>query len=182
MKKGKFEGKIVWITGASSGIGEATAYRMARENATLILTALERDLLEKVAEKCKSLGAPDARPLPFDLSRTEQLPQLAEEAMSLFGRVDVLYNNAGISQRATVLDTEMPVIRKVMEIDYFAPVILTKAVLPKMVENGGGQLVVTTSIAGRFGFRCAAPIPPQSMRCTVFSRLYRRKTMTKTSA
>ena len=157
MKKGKFEGKIVWITGASSGIGEATAYRMARENATMILTALEGDLLEKVAEKCKELGAPDARALPFDLSRTEQLPQLAEEAMSLFGRVDVLYNNAGISQRATVLDTEMAVIRKVMEIDYFAPVILTKAVLPKMVENGGGQLVVTTSIAGRFGFplRCA---------------------------
>ena len=157
MNYGKFYNKIVWITGASSGIGEATAYRMAQENATLILTALERDLLEKVAERCKSLGAPDARPLPFDLSQTEQLPQLAEEAMSLFGRVDVLYNNAGISQRATVLDTEMPVIRKVMEIDYFAPVILTKAVLPKMIENGGGQLVVTTSIAGRFGFplRCA---------------------------
>lgn len=157
MNYGKFYNKIVWITGASSGIGEATAYRMARENATLILTALEHDLLEKVAEKCKELGAPDARALPFDLSQTEQLPHLAEEAIRLFGRVDVLYNNAGISQRATVLDTEMPVIRKVMEIDYFAPVILTKAVLPKMVENVGGQLVVTTSIAGRFGFplRCA---------------------------
>ena len=141
MNYGKFYNKIVWITGASSGIGEATAYRMARENATLILTALEHDLLEKVAEKCKELGAPDARALPFDLSQTEQLPQLAEEAIRLFGRVDVLYNNAGISQRATVLDTEMPVIRKVMEIDYFAPVILTKAVLPKMRENGEASLL-----------------------------------------
>ena len=157
MKKGKFEGKIVWITGASSGIGEATAYRMAQENATLILTALERDLLEKVAERCKSLGAPDARPLPFDLSQTEQLPQLAEEARNLFGRVDVLYNNAGISQRANTVETEMNVIRKVMEVNYFAPVILTKALLPGMIARGGGQLVVTTSIAGRFGFplRCA---------------------------
>ena len=157
MKKGKFEGKIVWITGASSGIGEATAYRMAQENATLILTALERDLLEKVAERCKSLGAPDARPLPFDLSQTEQLPLLAEEARNLFGRVDVLYNNAGISQRANTVETDMNVIRKVMEVNYFAPVILTKALLPGMIAQGGGQLVVTTSIAGRFGFplRCA---------------------------
>ncbi len=154
---GKFADKVVWITGASSGIGEATAYRMAEENATLILTALESDLLDKVVEKCKKLGAPDAFALPFDLSRTDQLNELAETAMQRFGRVDVLYNNAGISQRATTLETEMGVIRKVMEVNYFAPVILTKAVLPKMIANGGGQLVVTTSIAGRFGFplRCA---------------------------
>lgn len=154
---GKFSDKIVWITGASSGIGEAVAYRMAEANATLILTALEADLLEAVAKKCKALGAPDVFALPFDLSRTEELPALAEKAMSRFGRIDILYNNAGISQRATTLDTDMKVIRKVMEVNYFAPVILTKAVLPQMIAQGGGQLVATTSIAGLFGFplRCA---------------------------
>ena len=154
---GKFADKIVWITGASSGIGEATAYRMATENATLVLTALEADRLEEVAEKCKALGAPDACVLPFDLSQTDGLPALAEEAIARFGRIDILYNNAGISQRATTLDTAMPVIRKVMEVNYFDPVILTKAVLPQMIARGGGQLVATTSIAGLFGFplRCA---------------------------
>lgn len=154
---GKFKDKVVWITGASSGMGEAVAYRMSKENATLILTALEFDLLDKVVEKCKSLGAYDAYSLPFDLSETDKLNELAEKALAKFGRIDILYNNAGISQRGTALETEMKVIRKVMEVNYFAPVILTKAVLPGMIAQGGGQLVVTTSIAGRFGFplRCA---------------------------
>ena len=155
--KGKFEGKVVWITGASSGIGEATAYRMAREGATLIVTALEDDLLQQVVQRCRELGAPAAAALPFDLSDTDGLPSLADKAWALYGRIDIFYNNAGISQRGTTVETEMRVIRKVMDIDYYAPVVLTKSVLPRMIERGGGQLVVTTSIAGCFGFpmRCA---------------------------
>lgn len=153
----KFNDKVVWITGASSGIGEATAYRFAQEGAKVIVTALEADLCASVAEKCKRLGAPDAKALPFDLGRTDDLNGLAEEAWNAFGRIDVLYNNAGISQRGTTVETEMRVIRKVMDIDYFAPVILTKNILPRMLQQGGGQLAVTTSINGRFGFpmRCA---------------------------
>jgi len=153
----KFENKTVWITGASSGIGEATAYRFAQEGARVIVTALEADLLEKVVEHCKAQGAPDAAALPFDLSDSDGLDALADKAWNLFGGIDILYNNAGISQRGTTVETEMHVIRKVMDIDYFAPVILTKNILPRMIAQGGGQLVVTTSIAGRFGFplRCA---------------------------
>lgn len=153
----KFANKVVWITGASSGIGEATAYRFAQEGARLIVTALEGDLLDNVVAKCKQLGAPDAAALPFDLSDTDGLNTLADKAWNLFGHIDFLYNNAGISQRGTTIETEMRVIQKVMDIDYFAPVVLTKAILPRMIEHGGGQLVVTTSIAGRFGFplRCA---------------------------
>lgn len=153
----KFLNKVVWITGASSGIGEATAYRFAQEGARLILTALEDDLLQAVVSKCKSLGAPEACPLPFDLSNLDQLTALADNAWNTFGHIDILYNNAGISQRGTTVDTDMRVIHKVMDIDYFAPVILTKAILPRMIGRGSGQLVVTTSIAGRFGFplRCA---------------------------
>lgn len=153
----KFANKVVWITGASSGIGEATAYRFAQEGAYLIVTALEADLLDKVVEKCKSLGAPDACALPFDLSQLDQLDGLAEQAWNAFGHIDIFYNNAGISQRGTTVETEMRVIRKVMDIDYYAPVILTKNILPRMLQRGGGQLVVTTSIAGCFGFpmRCA---------------------------
>ena len=152
----KFNNKVVWITGASSGIGEATAYRFAQEGARIIVTALEADLLEGVVNRCKELGAPDAAALPFDLSDSDGLDALAEKAWNQFGGIDVLYNNAGISQRGTTVETEMRVIRKVMDIDYYAPVILTKNILPRMIERGGGQLVVTTSIAGRFGFplRC----------------------------
>jgi len=153
----QFYNKVIWITGASSGIGEATAYRFAREGARLIVTALEADLLDKVVAHCKELGAPDAKAIPFDLSQCEALDDLANEAWNAFGHIDVFYNNAGISQRGTTVETEMRVIHKVMDIDFFAPVILTKNILPRMISRGGGQLVVTTSIAGRFGFplRCA---------------------------
>ncbi len=130
----KFDKKVVWITGASSGIGEATAYRFAREGAKVIVTALEADLLEKVVAHCKELGAPDAVALPFDLSKSDELDGLADAAWNCFGRIDILYNNAGISQRGTTVETEMRVIRKVMDIDYYAPVILTKNILPRMIE------------------------------------------------
>ncbi|MDL2296430.1 SDR family oxidoreductase [Bacteroidales bacterium OttesenSCG-928-B11] len=156
MKK-RFNDKIVWITGASSGIGEACAYDFAKEGAKLILTALEADILENVKTKCLELGAPDVLPLPFDLSKVDEVEALANQAWAHFGRIDVLYNNAGISQRGNTIDTDMNVINKIMDVNYFTPVILTKTLLPKMIAQGGGQLVVTTSIAGRFGFplRCA---------------------------
>ena len=109
----KFNNKVVWITGASSGIGEATAYRFAQEGARIIVTALEADLLEGVVNRCKELGAPDAAALPFDLSDSDGLDALAEKAWNQFGGIDVLYNNAGISQRGTTVETEMRVIRKV---------------------------------------------------------------------
>lgn len=156
MKK-KFSNKVVWITGSSSGIGKASALRFAQEGATLILTALEADLLQDVRTECINIGAPAVTILPFDLSKIDELPKLAEDALAAYGHIDVFYNNAGISQRGTTIETEMSVIRKVIDIDYFAPVILTKIVLPKMIERGGGQLAVTTSINGMFGFplRCA---------------------------
>lgn len=152
-----YKEKIVWITGASSGIGLETAYRFAEAGAKLILTALEADILENVREECLKKGALDVKLLPFDLSQIDNLEQLAKDALSAFGFIDVLYNNAGISQRGTTVETDIKVIKKIMDVDYFAPVILTKAVLPSMIARGGGQLAVTTSIAGLFGFplRCA---------------------------
>ncbi|MDR2979201.1 MAG: SDR family oxidoreductase [Bacteroidales bacterium] len=153
----RFENQVVWITGSSSGIGEACAYDFAREGAKLILTALEEDILEQVKTKCLALGSPAVFSLPFDLSKTEEVETLANRAFDYFGHIDILYNNAGISQRGTTIETDMKVINKVMDVNYFTPVILTKTILPKMIAQGGGQLAVTTSIAGRFGFplRCA---------------------------
>ena len=113
----KFDNKVVWITGASSGIGEATAYRFAEEGARLIVTALEAELLEAVAKRCMELGSPAATAMPFDLSQTDGLEALAVAAWETYGHIDILYNNAGISQRGTTVETDMKVIRKVMDID-----------------------------------------------------------------
>lgn len=153
----RFQNKTIWITGASSGIGEAAAYRFAQEGASIILTARNAEKIDEVAKKCKTLGANHACALPYDLSDLDGLEALADKAWNLLGHIDILFNNAGISQRSTTLETEMAVIRKVMDVDYYAPVLLTKSLLPRIIAQGGGQIVVTTSIAGRFGFplRCA---------------------------
>ena len=146
----------VWITGASSGIGEACAYRYASEGARLILTSSSRERLEPVARKCKEAGAPDVCVLPFDLGELSGIDALVSNAWNAFGKIDTVYLNAGISQRTTVEDTSLEMIRKIMEINYFAPVAIAKALLPAMLFQGGGHIAVTTSIAGRFGFplRC----------------------------
>jgi short-subunit dehydrogenase len=98
------------------------------------------------------MGATAVYVLPTDLAQLDTLPQLAESAWNCFGTIDLIFNNAGISQRTTVTDTELAVVKKIMDINYFASVILTKTILPKMIACGGGQIAVTTSISGRFGF------------------------------
>lgn len=146
----------VWITGASSGIGAACARRYASEGARLVLTSSSADRLEAVASECRALGASSVTVLPYDLTCIDAVDVLVENAWAACGGIDVVMLNAGISQRTNVEDTSMDMVRKIMEINYFAPVAIAKALLPKMVERGGGKMAVTTSIAGRFGFplRC----------------------------
>ncbi|NDV46906.1 SDR family NAD(P)-dependent oxidoreductase [Paludibacter sp. 221] len=160
-----FANKTIWITGSSSGIGEACAYLFAKEGANLILTALEADLLAKVQQKCISLGG-KCEILPYDLSDLDGIPALVEKALGFFGRVDVMYNNAGISQRAKAGDALFEVDRKIMDVNFFAPVKITKLLLPEMIKNGGGTFVTTTSISGRFGF------PLRSAYCSSKHALY----------
>ncbi len=147
----------VWITGASSGIGEACAYRYANQGDQLILTSSSRERLAVVAERCRQYGAGDVFVLPSDLSDLEGINLLVREAWDHFGGVDILFLNAGISQRTNVEDTTMDMVRQIMEINFFAPVAIAKAILPMMLSAGGGHIAVTTSIAGKFGFplRCA---------------------------
>lgn len=146
---------VVWITGASSGIGEACAYEYARLKASLILTSSSEEKLSPVAEKCRALGA-EVAILPFDLQKVTEISALSQRAWTIFNGIDVLFCNAGISQRTTVEDTSMEMLNTIMDIDFFAPVAMAKAVLPQMVAAGGGHIAVTTSIAGKFGFplRC----------------------------
>ena len=148
--------ETVWITGASSGIGEACAYLWASGGARLVITAPTAEELAPVAAKCKEKGAPDVVILPYDLSNPDGIPELVKSAWEAFGSLGTTYLNAGISQRTSVEDTSMDMLRTLMEIDYFAPAAIAKELLPRMVAQGGGHIGVTTSIAGRFGFplRC----------------------------
>ena len=147
----------VWITGASSGIGEQVAYQYAQQGAQLVLTASSEDRLTSVATRCKEQGATDVVVLPYDLSQPEGIAALTQQAWQAFQGLDVAFLNAGISQRTRVEDTSMEMVRKIMEINYFAPVAIAKELLRARTTATPFHIAVTTSIAGLFGFplRCA---------------------------
>lgn len=142
---------VYWITGASSGIGEALALQLARPGNALILSGRNVDALEKVRAACRQRIA-EVQVLPFDMIDLSAFPQQVNTAISFFGHVDVLVNNAGASQRSLAMETSEAVERRLMELDYFAPVALTKALLPHFVQRKSGHVVVVSSIAGKFGF------------------------------
>jgi len=143
--------KTIWITGASSGIGEACAYLFAKEKAYLILTATRFERLAEVQKECIRLGA-QCEILPYDLSDLMHIDELADKAVAIFGKIDIAFLNAGISQRSTTLETSSEVDRKIMDVNFFAPVKISKSLLPGMIAQGGGTIAVTSSIAGKFGF------------------------------
>ena len=145
------QNKVIWITGASSGIGEALVYECAKQNAKIILSARRESELVRVA-KAANLNASNSLILPFDLSDTSQVKELAQQVISTFGRIDILINNGGQSQRAEAIDTSSETERTLFEINYFSAVNLTKVVLPIMLKNKSGKIVVISSIAGKFGF------------------------------
>jgi short-subunit dehydrogenase len=145
-----YKGKVIWITGASSGIGEALAQSLAKEGAIIVLSARRENELQRVA---KSLGsAAQHMILPLDLAETSNVAALAAQVTGKFGRIDVLINNGGISQRSLAKDTPVDIDRKIMEVNYFGQVALTKAVLPYMLKQKNGHIVVMSSISGKFGF------------------------------
>lgn len=144
----KFENKVIWITGASSGIGEATAYQFAKEGAKLILSARREDELLRV-KKNTALGDNQVFILPLDVEKIEEIPQKAKQAIEHFGKIDVLFNNAGISQRGSVLETDITVYQKIFNLNFFGVIALTKAVLPFMQHQKSGQIAVTSSVSGK---------------------------------
>jgi len=145
----QFAHQVVWVTGASSGIGEQLAYRLAQQGARLVLSARNADRLAQVAAGCG--GEAVARVVPLDLAAHDTLERRAAEARAAFGRIDVLVNNAGLSQRARAADTHWSVDERLVDVDYLGPVILTKALLPHWAEREQGHVVVVSSVAGRFG-------------------------------
>jgi NADP-dependent 3-hydroxy acid dehydrogenase YdfG len=148
-----FKDQIIWITGASSGIGEALALQFANEGAKLVLSARRQDELERVRELClgRGLDAGNVLVVPLDVTDHGAMPAAVETVLDAFGRIDMLINNAGISQRSKCIDTEMAVYRTIMEVDVLGQIAMTKAVLPQMLKQGSGHLAVTSSVAGKIG-------------------------------
>lgn len=140
--------KTVWITGASGGIGKEMAIQMANAGAKIILTARSVEKLNAIKDSLKGDGHLIC---PMDLSKTEEIPSTVKKVVAKAKTIDVLVNNAGISQRSLAKDTQLEVDRKIMELDYFSKVILTKSLLPHMIENQQGLIVSISSVAGKIG-------------------------------
>lgn len=145
-----YTGKTVWITGASSGIGAALVHHFAALGARVVLSARNLDRLVQVRSSA-GLDASNSWVLPLDLAQPEQAQHIAQQALKTVGAVDLLINNGGISQRSLALETTLPVVRELMEVNYFGTVALTQAVLPQMIARGGGHIVVVSSLVGKFG-------------------------------
>ena len=140
----KFHNKVVWITGASSGIGEALAYAFAAEGALLVLSARREEELQRVAKACGN-----AYVLPFDMLSLAEHTDRVNDIIKTYGRIDYLVLNAGVSQRSFVKDTEFDVYRRLFEVNFFSIVSLTQAVLPIFTAQKSGVFVPIASVAGR---------------------------------
>lgn len=147
----KFSGKTLWITGASSGIGKSVAIELSLKKCHLILSSRKKEDLEKVASTCQKNGSTTAI-IPFDLGDPISIEQAATIVLKTEANIDGLYHFGGISQRSYANDTDIAIDRKIFEINFFGTIELTKRVLPTMIKNGGGQIGVTSSIVGKFGF------------------------------
>lgn len=144
-----FSNKVVWVTGASSGIGKALAIELSKQNAKIILSSRNKESLELVKNECNN--SQNIKIVPLDLENYSNLQEKADVAILAFGKIDVLINNGGISQRSLVEKTQISVDKRIMDINYLGTVALTKAILPHFIENKKGQFAVTTSIVGKIG-------------------------------
>ncbi len=142
--------KVVWITGASSGIGEASAHELAKENCKIILSARRIEELNRV-KKDILLADENILVLPIDLEEHHNANIWTQKVIDKFGRIDILINNGGISQEGFALNTSTEVEQKIMNINYFGNVALSKSVAPIMQKQKSGKIVVITSIIGKFG-------------------------------
>jgi short-subunit dehydrogenase len=146
-----FKGKAVWITGASSGIGEALAHEFSRNGARLIISSRRKEELERVKSACQALGATAVEILPLDLAQVNTLPLTADAAIQIYGHIDILINNGGVSQRSLAKETTLEVDRRIFEINYFGTIALTKQLVPHFIAQGSGHFVTVTSVTGKIG-------------------------------
>lgn len=141
--------EVIWITGASSGIGEELAKQYAKRGTKLILSARRKVELERVRNSC--IHPENIKIVALDLTDFVSLPQRVEEAKQCFGRIDLLINNGGVSQRSMIVETDFEVYKQLIAINYLGTVALSKALLPHFIERQQGQYAVVTSVMGKYG-------------------------------
>lgn len=146
-----FKNKRIWITGASSGIGEALANAFGEQGANLILSARNETELQRVATAALEAGAGSVLIQPLDLAQHDTIADVVQKVLKQVGKVDLLINNGGVSQRSLALETSLDVDKKLMAVNYFGTITLTKAVLPGMLTHQLGHIVTITSLTGKFG-------------------------------
>lgn len=146
-----FKDKVIWITGASSGIGRELATQFAQQGAKLILTSRRDDALSLVTQTCLS-HTTNCQTLIADLYQSNDLNRLTERAINIYGHIDIVIHSAGISQRSLALNTSEAVYRQLMEINFFAPINISRYLLPHFASRKTGHIVVLSSMAGLMGF------------------------------
>jgi dehydrogenase/reductase SDR family member 7B len=154
---GSHAGETWWITGASSGIGEAIATLAAGQGARLVLSGRNLAELSRVSAACG--GSDNCLILPFEATDYAAIGGVVEQALGWAGKIDCLVNNAGISQRSLAVDTDFSVYQAIIGVDLLAPIALTQALLPDMIAKGGGRLIAISSVAG------VAGVPLRSAYC-----------------
>jgi len=140
-------GKIIWITGASSGIGKALAIELSKLDTKLILSSRNEATLNEVKDLCEN--SQNIIVLPIDLEKYDDFDKTVATAISFFGKIDILINNGGISQRSLAIDTNIDVDKRIMDINFMGTVALSKAILPHFIANNSGHFVITTSVVGK---------------------------------
>jgi len=145
----QIDGKTVWVTGASSGIGEALTYELNNRKCKLIISSRKEDELKRVKNNCQNKNTIDI--VCLDLVNYESMSDIVEKVITEHGPIDILINNAGLSQRSLIAETQFDVYKKLMEVNYLGTVALTKALLPHFIANQRGHFVTVTSLMGKFG-------------------------------
>jgi len=140
--------KVVWITGASSGIGAELARQYSNFGVKLILSSRRAEVLSQVKSDC--CNPENIKILPFDLIDFKSASELVKSAYELYGAIDILINNAGISQRSLIIDTDFEVYKRLIEINYLGQVAISNAILPYFIKQGGGSFAIISSVMGKY--------------------------------
>ncbi len=156
-----FQDKVIWITGASSGYGEALARAFDRAGAKLVLSARRSAMLQTLANELS-----DARVVPIDLGQSETFSAKCSEAVGAFGHIDIVVHNGALAQNGSALETRPEVAREIMEVDYFSYTELTRCLLPHFMARKSGQIVVVS------GLIVAAPAPGRSSYAAAKAALF----------
>lgn len=149
-----YNNKVVVVTGASSGIGEQIVRQLLAQNAKVVLLARSQEKMQQIVSEYPNNNT---LIIPSDFALQPNFVSIAQQIIKYFGKIDVLINNAGIAQKSFVQETTEEVERKVMEVNYFATINFTKALLPYFIEQKQGQIAVVSSILGEIGLPLVAP-------------------------